>query len=663
MNQELMKSIWKKYVLTGEIDTEIRTEILNSWKRCRMMGVDAFSKTCPRSLSPEELNIRIQQNMNLLNIARPIAQDIYNFISESGFVVMICDKDGYILERLGDEEVMSFLDASHFWGGACCAEDIIGTNAVGTCLATGKPIQVYSYEHWSRNSHKGTCSASPIRDPQNNIIGVLNIVGPWEKVHPHTLGMIVASARAIENYLKLQANHKKALLAYHDKALILDSTDNGLITVDNNGYIAHINRLALKYLGLNQDPTGLHIDAVFKPDPRIREIYKDFLKCLESDQNISDEFISVYFPHGSFKCLGSAHSLLENNVKIGRLITIQDACRINKLVRKVASKNKIITFASLTSCNGFYLRNIEIAKKAAKTDANILILGESGTGKEWIAQAIHNASERENKPFIAINCGAISKDLLSSELFGYVNGAFTGAQKGGAQGKFEAADGGTLFLDEIGDMPLDMQAALLRVLQERVIMRVGGSKAIPVDVRIISATNKDLAKEVQLRKFRADLYYRLNVVCIELPALRHRQEDIKTLIYDFVNAISSKMRKKINVIEDRFLECCFRYDWPGNIRELRNIIERAIILSRDNRLSLDNFPSHLIQEDELSDNSHFDVAKENILKKSNIISERSIVSMHLKECQYNKSIVAKKLGISRTTLYRKLRQLKLDSST
>ncbi len=659
-----MKAIWKKYVLTGEIGPEkVRAEVLDSWKRCKEKRIYAFHKTCPKVLSSDELNLRIQQNIDLLDVARPVVNNIYKFVSKTGFVVMICDKDGYVLERVGDEEDLASLDQADFREGACCAEDVLGTNAIGTCLILGRPIQVQSYEHWSSSVHIGTCSAAPIRDPQTNeIIGALDMTGPWDKIHPHTLGMVVAGAGAIESLIESRENHKKVLLADQNKALILDSTTAGLITIDNKGNIAHINGRAMKYLGLNENPTGQNVHTVFKANDNSRKIYKEFLRWVESDEKISDEFITVHLPYGSYKCLGSAHSVLEKEKKIGRLIILQDISRINKLVKKVVSKQATATFKDLKSNNILYLESIETAQHASKADTNILILGESGTGKELFAQAIHNASERANKPFVAINCGAIPRDLLSSELFGYVSGAFTGAQKGGAEGKFEVADGGTIFLDEIGDMPLEMQAALLRVIQEKVIMRVGGSKTIPVDVRIIAATNKDLSQEVRLKNFRFDLFYRLNVICIKLPALRDRREDIPMLVENIVAKIADKLGKKIDNIENDFLECCLSYDWPGNIRELQNIIERAIILTKNNALSFNSFPSHLLQEkgNKSFIHSHSFESRSNILKESNLSSERSIILKHLEDCKNNKSIVAKKLGVSRTTLYRKLKELNLS---
>jgi transcriptional regulator of acetoin/glycerol metabolism len=659
-----MKEIWKRFVTTGEFAAgEIRPAILESWQRCRDKNIYPFHKVCPEVLCGEELERRIRENMDLLEIAKPMVKNLCRFVAGTGFVVMICDRYGYVLEIVGDEDNLATLEKANFRKGSCCSEDVLGTNAIGTCLVLGQPIQIYSYEHWSSCVHIGSCSSAPIRDPLNgDIIGALDMTGPWDKVHPHTLGMVVASAGAVESLMESRANYRKAILADQNKALILDSTTAGLITIDNKGIINHINGHAMKYLALNENPTGQYIYAVFKSNPNRREIYKEFLWWAESKEKISDEFLTIHHESGPLRCLGSAHSVLENGRPIGRLIILQDISRINRLVKKVVSKQATTTFENLVSKNRMVLENIDTAFNAARTDTNILILGESGTGKELFAQAIHNASQRSNKPFIAINCGAIPKDLLSSELFGYVSGAFTGAQKGGAAGKFEMANGGTVFLDEIGDMPLDMQAALLRVIQERVIMRVGSSNAIPVDVRIIAATNKDLVAEIGSRNFRSDLYYRLNVISIKLPALRERKEDIHMLVESIVGKVASRLGKKIDKIDHDFIECCMHYNWPGNIRELHNIIERAIILTKNGILSAVNFPANLLEQ--MGPDIHMQpnalINEDKTLKNSNRDAEKSIILRELQECRYNRSIAAERLGISRSTLYRKMKELGLN---
>jgi transcriptional regulator with PAS, ATPase and Fis domain len=285
----------------------------------------------------------------------------------------------------------------------------------------------------------------------------------------------------------------------------------------------------------------------------------------------------------------------------------------------------------------------DTVKRVAPSEANVLIEGETGVGKELIAQAIHKRSRRAVYPFIAVSCASIPFDLLESELFGYVKGAFTGAIKD-KPGKLEIANKGTLFLDEIGDMSPDLQAKLLRVIQEKKFERLGSNQTIEVDIRIISATNKNLRKLTQNGLFREDLYYRLNVVKIELPPLRKRIEDIPLLIEHFIKKFSKKNNKKINSIEEEALKILMRYSWPGNIRQLENVIESAIVLSKD----------EIIKKEDIR------LEEENIIKKKytikSYISLKKILNAIIKTGG-NITKAAKELGIHRTTLHRILKTL------
>ena len=658
-----MKSIWKSYVMgkidNGEIKNKIRPEILESWKRCRDNNVDPFVKVCPVVLSTAEFEKRICENSDLIEVATPVIDNIYEFVAGTGFVVLLCDVDGYVLKRVGDPERLTSMALANFVEGACCSETVLGTNAIGTCIVLDKSIQVNAYEHWTSCTHIGTCSAAPIHDPKSGIvIGCLDLTGPWDKIHPHTLGMVVAGAGAIQSLLESQINYRKAVSSDLKKSLIMESTSDALITIDNNGVITHANGRAIKFLDLDQNPTGRDVYSVFKSSSEREKSYADFLRLIESKEKMTDESIVINIPSGLYRYMGSAYCIVENGEIIGRLIVLQDISRVNRLVTKVIGKQTKTSFADLPSQNKAFQGCVETALSSAKTNVNILLLGESGTGKELFAQAIHNANQRCNKPFIAINCGAIPRDLLSSELFGYAGGAFTGAQKSGAPGKFELAEGGTIFLDEIGDMPLDMQAALLRVIEEKSITRVGSGKRIPTDVRIIAATNKDLSKEVESCSFRFDLYYRLNVISIKLPPLRERKEDIPLLISKLVDAAAADLGKTVEKIEPGFVEASLQYDWPGNIRELRNVIERAISLTTGTTLSVRDLPAHVAGSAATSVES----AGIKVLRKSSRDAERSVIKKHLRECRDNRSMVAERLGIARSTLYRKLKELDLMSS-
>ncbi|GAU76162.1 sigma-54-dependent Fis family transcriptional regulator [Fusibacter sp. 3D3] len=297
-----------------------------------------------------------------------------------------------------------------------------------------------------------------------------------------------------------------------------------------------------------------------------------------------------------------------------------------------------------------------MSSKSAKTDSNVLIMGESGTGKELFAHAIHNDSKRFDGPFVKINCAAIPKDLLESELFGYEEGAFTGAKKQGKIGKFELANGGTIFLDEIGDMPLDMQVKILRVLQEREIERIGSNKTIPVDCRIIAATNRNLIERIKANEFREDLYYRLNVINIEVPPLRDRKEDIELLSLKLMEKLSNSLGHYVSNITVEALECLKAYNWPGNIRELENIIERAINMVDNETIELFHLPQYILVKNQ---SVYTEIPKIQNLKEAVEEVEKTTISNCLVAVQHNKLKAAKLLGISRTSLYEKIEKYKL----
>ncbi len=317
--------------------------------------------------------------------------------------------------------------------------------------------------------------------------------------------------------------------------------------------------------------------------------------------------------------------------------------RIDQLEKKVGQK---FNFTNITGQSLLLKEAIDIAKKVAETDTSVLIQGETGTGKELFAQSIHYASQRKTKPFVAINCSSFTKELLESEMFGYKAGAFTGANKN-KKGLFEEANLGTLFLDEIGEMDISIQSKLLRVLETNSFIKSGDTKTTFVDVRIIAASNRNLEEEIKNGHFRSDLYYRIGVMKINLPSLRERKEDIPLLVNGFVNYYQVKLRKSIKKIDDEFLQRLIEYNFPGNIRELRNLIERAIILTNSNELKVTSLPSELF-ECRIGSNPIFkgivnleELEKEHILKV-------------LDQSKGNKTKAAELLGIGLTTLYRKL---------
>jgi len=330
---------------------------------------------------------------------------------------------------------------------------------------------------------------------------------------------------------------------------------------------------------------------------------------------------------------------------IEHIIAESSVRRRRKMHDRISNCRAVYTFDKIVGEDPKFLDTIEYAKKISNSKSTILITGETGTGKEVFAQSIHNYSDRSDKNFVAVNCGAIPANLIESELFGYEEGAFTGAKKGGSEGKFQSADGGTIFLDEIGEMPLEMQVRLLRVIEEDVVTKVGGTKPIPVDVRIVAATNRELARAVESGRFRKDLFYRLNVLPIYLIPLRERKGDISLLIDYYMNKTSKKLGKSRFAFGEVEMSKLVNYSWPGNIRELQNVVELVI---NTRKLPTDILR---VQQDVMHPAINAD---EDRIYDLHAIEKQYIVKA-LEECGYNISKTAKKLGMARNTLYKKIR--------
>lgn len=340
--------------------------------------------------------------------------------------------------------------------------------------------------------------------------------------------------------------------------------------------------------------------------------------------------------------------------KVETISQLKSLMKENQYLREKLSQK--YNFNNIIGKNRKMLELFDLVKDIAKTNSTILINGESGTGKELIANALHFNSDRVKKPFVKVNCGVLAENLLESELFGHVKGSFTGAIKD-KLGRFEISNGGTIFLDEIGDISPNMQLKLLRVLQEGEFERVGGTETIKVDVRIIAATNRDLANMMMKGEFRQDLYYRLNVIPLEVPPLRERKDDIPLLVSHFLDKFNKQFNKRIDIIEDDALKYLQNYGWPGNIRELENLIERSVVLNKTGKLTLKDFPNYVTQNEE---EINFEIPSDGLLTEAVDHYEKQIILKALKENNFNKLRTAEKLGIHRSTFMSKLKKYDIN---
>jgi len=659
-SEQGMKSLWKDFVAERDIDARsVRPEILDSWERCRGR-VDPFQKVNRKISTGKEFNEVLERSRELLEIGGPVVDALYKFVKGSGFVAVLSDADGYLLKVIGDPEVMDAVTQINLVPGSDWSEPVIGTNAIGTSIVADRPLQIYAYEHWCVCNHVGVCSASPIHDPTTGrTLGVLDITASeYARVHPHTLGMVVAAVGSVEGQIAAKRSGIRLERADKHKNLIMESISDGLLTMDNSGVITHINQRAVELLSLYGNPLGESIYGVLKKRFGKQENYKELVNVLNSRENVDGEFVTIYTSSGVIKCTVVYRCMWENDVVTGKTLVIQEISRIRRIINRVAGNRAQTVFSDIVGKNVRFMECVEMAKRAAKTSSNVLLTGESGTGKDLFSQAIHNASTRMDESYIAINCAAIPRDLLGSELFGYTGGAFTGANRSGNPGKFELADQGTIFFDEIGEMPLEMQASLLRVLEEKAITRIGGRDSISVDVRIIAATNKDIGREVEKGNFRYDLFYRLDVISIKLPPLRERRDDIPLLIEHLARKIMATLNKEIRRIDPGFIDICVESDWPGNVRELQNMIEKALNFASGPVLSISDLPPQWFEGLHRTA-ADPDGREERKLKEAGSMAERRIIMESIAKNRGNKCMAARDLGIARSSLYRKLKEMKV----
>lgn len=430
---------------------------------------------------------------------------------------------------------------------------------------------------------------------------------------------------------------------------VLELTSDGILVLNENRQVSFLNPAGEKLLGVDAGSVlGRHVD----------ELRQTVLGPLLQGGKVSDVLKTV----GKKQFLVSSLPILLKDKEQGAVITFQSADRIQVLehnLRRQLFKKGLVaryTFADIIGESPLLHQAVRQAKKFAAAKATVLICGESGTGKELFAQSIHNESSRSRGPFVAVNCAALPENLLESELFGYEEGAFTGAKKGGKVGLFEMAHGGTIFLDEIGELPLPVQARLLRVLQEREIMRLGSDRIIPVDVRVIAATNYNLAREVKAGRFRSDLYHRLEVLGLELPPLRARKEDIGLLARHFVRQLSLQEGKSVPQLNAPALDRLKRYDWPGNIRELQNVILKYVLLIEEGQDPAELVERLIGEKLQLRNQSAVTGAGETITLRIGRLEdmEREVIR-YLKSTGRSSAEIARLLGTSRTTLWRKTR--------
>lgn len=613
--------------------------IASSHKRSKKYNIDPNLTKAPEStrLTAKELEERIENQKTFYTVAKEQIDKLYTLLRGTGFCMALADKDGYVLYIIGDTDLVE-----HFKNRNCIpsyrwTEKDMGTCAIGLTLEDKKPIYIPGNEMYATLAQNISNSGAPVFDIDGSLLGVISLSGYTEKMHIHTLGLVCQAAEAVTSHLKEQRHSKELAIKNKYMSALLEAGTKGIVTIDPKGRIVQTNQKARCIFELDKNCIG-------KPFSSLTKTNFNFEQVLHKGKRFLAREISTNKGNG-FLALDPV--IMKNGEIVGAILTITEKKEMMQLAMEMTGAKAHFTFDAIVGTSPKLLEALEIAKIAAKNTASLLIYGETGTGKELFAQAIHNAGDRSDRPFVALNCGAIPSELLESELFGYEEGAFTGAQKGGRPGKLELADTGTLFLDEIGDMPFNMQVKLLRALQTGEIRRVGGIRTIPIDIRIISATNKDLKKEIEKECFRPDLFYRITTLSILIPPLRERRDDIPLLVDYFFKRFGSLDTRKC--LAPNIYNLIVNYSWPGNVRQLESAIERAIHLADGKTIKAEHFG--------IEKNNADGTAIRNLTLDE---MEKSIISESLQKHRGNMSSCAKSLGISRPTLYRKLEKYRIS---
>ncbi|WP_426177616.1 sigma-54-dependent Fis family transcriptional regulator [Massilia sp. TWR1-2-2] len=634
-------------------DENMPVIIESSHQRSLSYGLCPGARPDFSPLARNDLSMLIAQNRLLHAHAVPVMETLYQQIVNTHNMVILTDAKGVIVHSLGDDDFLEKASRVALQPGVAWSEESKGTNAIGTAIAENTATVVHADQHYLQANHFLTCSAAPIADHQGNVIGVLDVSGDQRSFHKHTMALVRMSALMIENQLFSASFEDSITLHFHARQEFIGTLMEGIASFTPGGRFLSANRNGLFQLGLSFSALQSHTFSSLFGMP-VSAMFDHYRTAAPGLLNLC--------MHSGVRVYGRAQLQLRNEVQAlsgnnerGSLAVSQATAASQ--AAQAANARRLSGLRYLNTGDPQLEQVIAKVNKVLGRDIPILVMGETGTGKELLAQAIHNDSPRAMGPFVAVNCASIPETLIESELFGYEDGAFTGARKKGSIGKILAANGGTLFLDEIGDMPFGLQARLLRVLQERVVTPLGSAKSIPVNVELICATNHNLRDRIAKGLFREDLYYRLNGLVVKLPPLRERT-DLEIVVKKILATESNGGRYSVS---GEVLFMFMRHKWPGNFRQLTNLLRTAIIMAGDEcEISLRHMPDDFLDDIDMhpavdpGGNADKMIAAGAKLDEM----EHSCIVKSLEAHGGNVSATARALGVSRNTIYRKVPHLK-----
>ncbi len=659
--RRFLDQAWHSFVGDGiEIDG-VTDEIMRSWRRAReTYGIDPGQRRCMRLLTSAELNHR-REHDDTYRLALPILEEFGARLASSRQVLTYFDAAGWMLSIGGNPRTADRVAEINFCPGANWREESVGTNGPGTALTEKRPVEVFASEHFVEAWQYWSCSAAPILAPgSSELVGLIDLTGPWAA---HDVQGVVAAraiAHAVEERLRSAQMVRDQVVEYAFRTAA--ACGEGLLAVDQRGRVLAVNDAARRRLTFE----GLDLPLAIRE--RIEASLRERTAALEGE-------LVVECPGrpGDVKLLASP--VRYNQSAVGAVVRVVSgsAARPRAAARAGAPSATSATtryaFENVLGESDSIHHALALARMASRNELPVVLMGDSGTGKELFAQAIHSASARGDGPFIAVNCGCIPAALLEAELFGYEAGTFTGGRKEGNAGKFEEACGGTLFLDEVNELSPQAQTALLRVLQEREVVRLGGSSPRRVNIRVVAASNKTLTEEIRAGRFRSDLYFRLNVLSIAVPALRERRSDVAFLARAFLRDAQAEVGRSGLTFSNEALAAMAAYDWPGNVRELRNVVLRSAATAPGTVIGVADLPEEVRPPQPAAPRLALPTAAaaapaspapSGAAPAAGADPDREALLQALEASSWNVARAAQALQISRMTLYRWLRKYGIE---
>lgn len=670
-NWELIKECKRRFLEHGEnplLSPSMRREVAESWLRSRKFGVNPYSPKLGTNVSSSRLQAILSENHLLIETAKPLIGAFISLAIHSGYILTLRDHHNVLLLQEGNsEEITSFNNINSVIG-AMWSEEVSGTSAHTLCNRLKRPIQLLGPENFALALQNNLSSSAPIFDGDGQLMGTLVLAHNLgnhsdkknlNKLQTHSLGWVTYMALAIEQQMLLKQTNQRLHIAKNTLEATIGFIDEGIVMVDSTGKMMHSNKEGLEMLQLTEEEAGdYNIFKRLSPDSPIIQAVKGGIPLNYAEETILSSKIEQSYIISARPVFLHAESEVA-----GAVLRLNHIDKINALVARRSGNNAAFCFDSIIGDSEAARKTKLTCQRFASSPENILLIGESGSGKELFAQSIHNFS-RPNGPFIAINCAAMPRNLIESELFGYEGGSFTGSERGGRPGKIELASGGTLFLDEIGDMPFEIQAVLLRVLEDKKVMRVGGKRYQSVDFRLVAATNKDLYKMAEEKRFREDLYFRLSVLRLQIPPLRERGGDILLLARHFVQTYCRRAKISVPEISDLACNVINSYSWPGNVRQLENAMIYAVNMAQENYI----FPEHLPEEilrGKFAAAAHFNAPKASVSMEEMVsLQDAEILFIRSALSRANNNVVqaAHLLKVSKSTLYRKIKEYGIDNN-